>query len=277
LRYPKEDREADRSEYEQDIANPNQLVHNDTKYTMKSIKIAGLCLVAMLAMGLVTAVSASAEVPAWEHCTKGVVGHTPTKYESNQCSTINNSTGEWEWREVNGTEKVVSHLSLQMGDRKVAIFDIPVVISCSGTDEGSVGPKKLDRITAITEVNCSNEDNCTGTLTGEPRNLPWQTELVNEAGENRDKIRAVDGKGVGWRISCTVEGIASSDECITETGSTKMENKHTPGVKGELLVLADFEAKSGKAECSLGAEKETGEVQGTLAILQANGWGLQIS
>jgi len=227
---------------------------------------------------MVAAVSASAEVPAWEHCTKGVVGSAPpTKYESNQCSTINNSTGEWNWREVNGTEKVISHGSLLLRDKKITVFDIPVAVSCSGKDEGSDGPGKFDRITAITEIQCSNVENCEGTVTAEPLHLPWQTELVLEGGENRDKIVNSGAGTPGWAVTCMVKKIKSTDECTNATGSTKVENKHTPGVTGELLVLADFEGKTGPAECTLGAEKGTGEVLGTVAILQANGWGLQIN
>jgi hypothetical protein len=261
-------------------------MHN-MKLPMKLLRIAGLCLVAMLAMSLVAAGSASAAAPAWEHCTKGVANMLPTKYTEHQCETLApNNEGEWEWREVNGTEKVVSHGSLVLRDTSATAGKIKVAVSCSGENKGSVGPGKYGRITEIpeTSIQCSNVENCTVFKKAEARNLPWQTELVEEAGgEIRNKITnggAAEAEWPGWAVTCELAGAETTDRCTTNSGSTAIANQTTHGSSGtELLVLATFEAKTAKAKCSLSstASKETGEVRGIIANLQANGWGLRIS
>jgi len=238
---------------------------------MKSIRIAGLCLVAMFAVSMVAAGTASA-APVWEHCEKGASG---TKYETGQCRKVG-TTNEFGWQEVKGTEAVRSHGSLLLTDTKVPIAG-EVSVSCSGANVGFVGPGKFDRITEITEIRCVPDKNCEKIEKEvEPRNLPWQTEVVEEGGETRDLIRATDGEGAGWAVTCKVLGITDTDVCTTEEGSTSLANVLTPGVAGELLVLAKFEAKSAKATCSLKKEK-SGEVKGSIANLQANGQALRIS
>ena len=186
------------------------------KLPMKLLRTAGLCLVAMFAMSMVAAVSASAEVPAWEHCTKGKVAtEPPTKYTEHQCEVGSPTTGEWEWREVNGTEKVVSQGSLLLSDNEITILKIKVQVSCTGKDEGTVGPKKLDKIDRRFNMKytCSNDENCEAghAIEAKAANLPWQTELVEEgAGKVRDKITntgTTEATEPGWEVTCTVDGI----------------------------------------------------------------------
>jgi len=245
------------------------------KLPMKLLRIAGLCLVAMVAMAMATAATASA-APVWEQCVKGASG---TKYSEHQCLTAE-AKGEWGWEEVKSTEKVISHGSLLLRDKEIEILKKSVAVSCTGKDEGSVGPGKFDRITNITEIKCVPDENCTKiTKEAEPRNLPWQTELVEEAGKVRDVI--TNGKtgesAPGWAVTCEVEGISATDVCTNEKVSTAVENERTKGVEGELLVLATFEKETPGANCSFGAKEGTGQVTGKVAILKENGWGLRVS
>ena len=220
----------------------------------------------MFAMSMAMVATASA-APHWLHCEKGAAG---TKYEDNNCSKANPG-GEWAWKEVTGTEEVVSHGSLTLADIKVPV-EGTVLVDCTGTDKGTVGPGKFDRITAIENIVCVAGTHCEKLeKAAEPLNLPWQTELVEENGTLRDKIKAENGKGAGWAVTCKVLGVTKTDECLTEEGSTLVENKLTSGK--EQLVLNDFEEKSPKAKCSVGGA-EAGEVKGTIALLQANKQGL---
>ena len=251
------------------------------KLPMKLLRTAGLCLVAMFAMSMVAAVSASAAPPVWEHCTEGTEKIPPTKYTEHQCVAAAASFGgKWQWNEVKGTEAVVTHGSLVLKDTGTLVGT--VAVSCSGTDEGSVGPGRFDRTTAIptADISCSNVENCEKFEKAEARNLPWQTEITEEAGTARDKItNGKTGKEApGWAVTCTVDHIPGvEDRCTSSTGSTSIENKPTKnGTITELLVLSDFETSSGTAECSEGTST-SGTVRGTIATLQANGWGLRIS
>ena len=79
----------------------------------------------------------------------------------------------------------------------------------------------------------------------------------------------------GWKIECKVLGISKEDECLVEAGkpeSVLLENKNS---SGELLVLATFQ-KLRKIKCSVGGA-EAGEQTGSLALLQANKQGLQVT
>jgi hypothetical protein len=242
---------------------------------MKFIRIAGLCLVAMFAMSMVAAGTASA-VPVWEHC-ETEKGGTATKYESDQCKTAL-SGGEFSWQEVKGTEAVRSHGSLLLTDTKVPI-EGEVSVSCTGENVGFVGPKNHDRITEIINIHCVPDKGCEKVEgeTATPLGLPWQTEIVETEG-GRDDIKAVEaGKEAGWSVECKVLGVTKADECKTNAGSTSLENVWTKGVgKGELLVLTQFDEHTAAANCSVGGTG-AGKVRGPVAILQASGQALRIS
>jgi hypothetical protein len=238
---------------------------------MKSIKIAGLCLVAMFAVSMVAAGTASA-APHWLVCLPWT--NSPTRYSTHQCKEAA-SGGSWEWSELNGTEAARAFATLKLKDLKLG-----VEVICTGEGNGSVGPKKLDRIVEIVNISCVKGAGCEK-LEGnaKPLNLPWQTELAEVpagSGKIRDNIVAENKKGAGWAVTCKVAGIKDTDECTTEEGSVGVSNVWTHGVEGELLVLGDFESESPKANCSLGGAKE-GEVAGTVALLLVNNWGLRVS
>jgi hypothetical protein len=233
---------------------------------MKHLKIAGLCL-AMLALSMIASATASAAVH-WEQCSEG---SGATKYTEHQC--LKAGAGEkWQWNEVTTTEKVVSKGTLVLSDTKVPIAGT-VEVKCSGTDEGTIGPKNIDVTTKITVIGCTAGKDCEEFKKAEARNLPWQTELFETESTVRDKITA-DGNGSpGWLVECKVLGISKGDECTNAEGTSLVENKVTGT---ELLVLTTFEKKTPKANCSVGGTG-AGEVAGIIAILKENGWGLRVS
>jgi hypothetical protein len=225
-------------------------------------RIAGLCLVAMFAVSMVAAATASA-APVWEQCSEGASG---TKYETDQCLKTS-STGKWAWEEVKGTEKALGLGTLTLRDTNVPIAGT-VEVGCTGESKGSVGPGKFARIEKIENIKCAAGKNCEKIIKiAEPINLPWQTELIEEGGNIRNKITAVNGKGAGWAMTCRVLGIEGADECTSEEGTTLIEDESGS-------VESIFDSKTAKAKCSVGGAK-SGEVLGTVGVAMANGVGLR--
>ncbi len=107
------------------------------------VKIAGLCLASIVVMGMAITATASAAAPVWEQCSEG---GSATKYSEHQCTTAEGS-GKWQWNEVKGTEAVVGKGTLTLSDTNATGGE--TTIQCSGTEEGVVGPGKLDKVTKI--------------------------------------------------------------------------------------------------------------------------------
>jgi len=217
---------------------------------MKHFKVAGLCLVAMFAMSMAATVTASA-APVWEQCREGTGN---TKYEDSHCTKLSTS-GKFQWQEVKGTEKVNSSATLTLKDTNVPIVGT-VEVKCSGTDEGTIGPGKFDKVTKIVVSKCTAGTNCSTFKKAEARNLPWQTELFETEGRVRNKITSGGAGAPGWAVTCVVLIVEETDVCTTETGSTLMEPTLPSGA-----LAAVFEAKSGKANCTVGGTA-AGEVGG---------------
>jgi len=245
---------------------------------MKSIsRAAGILLASVSVLALSMVVSATASAGVWEHCTKGKPNvEPPTKWTEHQCSTASGS-GEWEWREVNGTEAVRDHGSLLLKDTKTVLGVSEV--ECFGTSEGEVGPKNHDRVTSITVVSCRGIKICKATgITVEPLHLPWQTEVYQTEGKKFDLLKGTTGEEPGWKVTCETIAGKITDECQAEgPESLLLENKATKKGTGELelLVLATFQHLR-NANCTQG-KPGSGEVRGSAGILQANGWGLRVS
>jgi hypothetical protein len=224
------------------------------------VKIAGLCLASMLVLGM--AIASSASAAHWLQCRENA--GTGTKWTESKCSTAS-SSGKWEWRELETTEAVKTEGTLILKDTNVV--GKTVTVQCSGTDEGTIGPKQFDRTTVVTTASCSNVENCGGTIKAKAVNLPWQTMLRTEAnGEIRDEIVSeVAGKEPGWEVTCT--GV--KDTCEANT-TTAMENVQSKGV-----VNAIFDSKSAKAKCSGGTL--SGEVTGRIVNRSSEGWAIRVS
>jgi hypothetical protein len=239
---------------------------------MKSItKFAGLCLVAVAAMAMSMAATASAGV--WQQCTEGTEKVLPTKYTEHLCVTAAaGNAGKWQWNEVTGTEEVKIKGSLLLKDTKVPIFGESEV-ECYGEGTGDIGPGKYDRIKTITVLNCRGIKVCKAVgVTAAARNLPWQTELYQTEGKTFDAlIGTVSGKEAGWKIECEGPVGKSEDECLAEgQEELAMTNKQSSGT-----VTSTF-TQTRNAKCSLGGAG-AGKVFGSTQTSKANGWAIRVS
>jgi hypothetical protein len=205
---------------------------------MRFTRIAGLCLVAMFAVSLVA--SATASAVTWEQEVGG-------------------------WKAVAGTEKVESNGTLELIDTATLAGEVAVI--CTGTDTGSIGPNKYDRIESITTKSCTKVKLCEeGTITAKPVDLPWQTELFETQGKKRDKITEVPPNGQpGWTVRCKIAGLAKTDTCTTVAGS-----EGTPEVTNKTngSVQTTFNPTAGNASCTLG-NATSGKVNGSIQIFAA--------
>jgi hypothetical protein len=189
---------------------------------MSRIRLIGLALVAVFAFSAVTVASASA-APVWEQQIGGTFGPITTP--------------------VTAASKSIGNLTLTDSVAGTSI-------ECAGTDSGKVGAGSKDEVTSITASSCKfvTAGSCTSSkpVTATAKNLPWITELYEEAGKVRDHVKAHSGGGEpGYDVECTVAGIFKvQDECLGET-NTAMNNV-TGGVE------AVFDATSPKVKCSIG-------------------------
>jgi hypothetical protein len=230
---------------------------------MRSIKITGLCLVAMFAMSMVASATASAAGPVWEQCSTEKAASAITKYTNSECNVVG-SPNAWAWQTVENTEKVNSTAALRLTDTKTLLGESEV--ECFGTDEGVIGPKQYGRIQAVRVASCKAIKVCdnTETVKAVAVHLPWQTELYYSGKEVRSKITEGTAKlQPGWSVTCHAGiGGTQTDECLNESGkegSTAMRNIQETGI-----VQAEFESKSGTAQCTLGGAgrgRVTGIVQ----------------
>lgn len=200
---------------------------------MTRLRILGLALVAVFAMGAVVASAAMAS-PEW----------------------LENGSP------LTSKVAITSKGTLKLSDTGTPIGT--VTVTCAGTDKGTIGPGAEDEVTEIKASSCTSSQ-CSGTPTAEAVNIAptlaggiWQTKLETVGTEIRDKITTTSGtKVVGWTVHCTILGKTETDTCTSASSSTKMTNNKTTG-----NVEAEFEAKSPKAKCTLSGGKETGGVSG---------------
>jgi hypothetical protein len=196
---------------------------------MRFIRIAGLCLVALAAMAMATAATASAQ-PVWQ---------------------VNGT-------EVKGTEKVMGSGTLRLADTKTLAGESAV--QCSGTTTGTIGPGKFDRVETITVASCKPIKVCENVETVKPVHLPWQTELYETESKVLNKISEISGEP-GWTVTCKTPLGSKTDECATEAGKegNEVQTNVTPN------ELGTFNPTS-KAKCTEGG-KESGKVEGIITTL----------
>ncbi len=239
---------------------------------MKSLRIAGVCLASMFTMSMALATSASAA--HWLQCLNNPAS-TTTRYSSSQCSEAS-SGGEWSWSRIptSTSETVELKGTLTLIDTKSPVGETK--IRCSGISLGSISSEPTGTITSVTVSSCEGTKTCEKTgAEAKAVDLPWKTEL--EETESKVLIRLLaDGNGEpGWKAKCKVAGVGSEDECKSEAGKPELLLAETTRTGAEQLVLATFEKKR-KAECTKGGA-ESGEVEGSLAILRESGGGLAVS
>jgi len=239
---------------------------------MKSIKIAGLCLVAMFVMSMVASATASAAAPEWIHCIKVEAGKG--KWKNKGCTEAT-ASGEWETKGIAETVEVTSSGSLELEDLNAT--GGPVAVKCAGIGVGSIGPGKLDRTNSISAskggktITCAFVKNgaCESgdPVTAEAKNLPWQTRLAPKGTEPpRDEIYEGTGGEPGWTVTCTAVLVGKTEDTCTGTkGTTKMKNNPLTG-----NVESEFKFEGAeRAKCTIGGA-ESGRVSETITTRQRN-------
>jgi hypothetical protein len=243
---------------------------------MKRFKIAGLCLVSMLVMGMALASAASA-APLWLVCLPWT--NNPTRYSTNQCTTAA-SGGGWESVKLSGSDTVrLLAYSLLLKDNGTGIGvhcpDVPVSTGWGLIEGTNVLITKVAEVPKPEKEGCKVEGKLleceAGTLTKVAGvHLPWTSEMFETEKKILSNIKGTGG-APGWAVTCG--GI--TDTCEEEAGKPEFAEVKSGVTGGVLLVLLRFEERV-KAKCSVGG-KEKGEVKGLVAILLWNGNGLSVN
>lgn len=220
---------------------------------MRKLQVIGAALVAMFAIGVLTAASASAVeflLAEW------LVGGAAVTSE-----LTTETTGE-----------------LTLEDTKAPLIG-KAAVKCSGSFDGWVGPNSLDFVSevlnlsgaAITDVlgtgtrlSCTSVTGCSGTASVNPLDLTWQTEveLMVDGTETffADLFTRTGGGSFGWEVECTVLGTTQVDECTATEGVTKLLLNGST-LEGEFSEAFTKLAGAKLANCTLGGT-ESGVVSG---------------
>jgi hypothetical protein len=183
---------------------------------------------------------------------------------------------------------VDSEGTLLLVDLKTPIFGEASIL-CSGLNEGIIGGDasglnpKWDEITRITGLNAATEPLwvvCTFEVKGgcetstSPEamavNLPWLTELTLSGTAYLDLLFG-SGGNPGWVSRCLVLGASTEDTCTSAKTSADIDNT----TESDVIALFS-EVISGHALCTQSNE-ESGEVEGEVLILSADGSALAVS
>jgi hypothetical protein len=149
-------------------------------------------------------------------------------------------------------------------DMKLSILGNPDIL-CEIED--ALGWLLSNGLGEITTGTCGKavDDNslcATGTVTLEPANLPWTTEMLQTGTSFEIDLKSA-GTGPGWVIKCTVAGMKIEDICTGQNNKALLVENTTDG-----LVLGEFMETIEKTEevnCSLGG-KEVGLMVGQFLL-----------
>jgi len=169
-------------------------------------------------------------------------------------------------------------------------------VLCSGIFDGWVGPNSLDWISEVltstggpqgtvlavgTGITCEAQSTCAGSPA--PLvwavNLPWETEaeLMVDGTQTffADLLTSTNGKGVGYELECTVLGVKSSDECVSQPGVAELSLEGTT-LLGRFSLAFTLLAEAREGACTF-AGGETGIVEGEGAFAVTGGGELTAS
>jgi hypothetical protein len=244
---------------------------------MKYLKVAGLALMSMLAMGMALAGNASATPLLWLLCLENVSGLL-TKYNSNQCT---NAVAGGHWQSLglpSGGSDTVRILGFS-----VLLIDSSIGVSIHCPDIGPAwglieNPNRLVR--KVDESKAPEAEGCkvTGSFLTckagklesiKDVHLPWKSETFETEGKSLASLEGTGGSP-GWSITCG----GATDTCEGETGHILVLELVNGVTKEVLLVLDRFESK--KLNCTIGGNG-SGELKGLDAILLWNGNGLSLT
>jgi len=248
---------------------------------IKSLKIAGLCLAAMLMVGMSLAGTANAAELLWLVCLEG---SNLTKYTNSTCLTASgaaNNTKGWQSQGVLAGQEITVKLlpfSILLIDEKSTLGKVAVKCwdTAGAIGEGvikSKGEGEIRKAEVITpNTNCTDEEKkCTKINSLQGVHLPWVTNI--EKGANGETLTTIKphagGEQPGWAIECEVLGIKSTDTCVSVAGKEEKVRLVNHFSATELLVATLFE-EANTATCTQGGAG-SGKVKGFGAILLPGG------
>jgi hypothetical protein len=143
-------------------------------------------------------------------------------------------------------------------------------VTCTGFDDGFVGPHALDLILAVTaellgtnkKITCSfvagKNGGCEASTapTAEAVGLPWRTELYLRGAEVRDMITPDGAGNPGWAVTCKTILGNMTDTCTTALGSTALANV----AAGVSATFDKVSSEENPANCKLGGGAERAKV-----------------
>jgi hypothetical protein len=235
-----------------------------------------MSLAPVLAVGAFVVIPSAAQaLPKWEHCVemKGT-----GKFTEHQCATLAKPAGSGNWEKVvipettatsQTKEQLKTHGVLTLTDETVGGAAGKVEVVCQVNDKGVAWNEKNAGgvLRGRDEVTQFAATGCTGRIKGElctaasvaTEALPWQSELIEEAGVIRDKI-------TGIRVTVTLTawpGIGTAT--LTYTGELK------PKIVNGNPTIAEFNEESGSLTSNDGT---AGKIKGNDVLEQENGWAI---
>jgi len=239
---------------------------------MRKIQIIGLAFAAVFAFSMVSASGASA-LTLWDECME--VPNTGL-FTNSDCNVLT-TNGPWEWLPITVSTPVDS-LTTDLLLLSTGVVSVEVL--CEGSMDGTVGATGSGTVTellnleglAISLTNlvvCTNVSGCPEPLAS-PENLPWNTQLVNAAGEDAAGLLLgphAGGGNPGWFVECMGNG--QTNECTKADTILLVEN-----LEAELEVDLIFPASTDTANLPLAectnAFSNDGFVDGEVSILLSN-------
>jgi hypothetical protein len=241
---------------------------------MKHLKIAGLCLAAMWALGLATTATASAAAPVWETCATEKAEKAATKYTTGTCMTASGS-GKWAWQEIPAS----SPRTIVLRSETVTLKDVKTVggeaeVRCVDEGTGKAGGS-VATIESLTLKSCTAVKVCENVEEVKPLHLPWKTEFFETENRVEQTLKA-DGAGEpGWSVKCKTLLGSKTDSCEREEVAAAIDHNDIPRVTEnefselEWLVLEFFDPYT-HWSCSEGG-KEAGRIGIVEAWLRIGG------
>ncbi len=206
------------------------MITGKERLEMKRMSVTGLCLVVVLCVSAVAAVSASAETfPNYKVCVKAAkVGkHYTGRYNDKGCSEVNaKDEGKYELEGISHATKLgfTGKSGESVLDSYVEGVGVVASVVCKkSTERGEVsGEATADLVTTFEDCSSSGEP-CTsaGAKTGEIVTDPLTTTLVTLKEETKTEpvVIGVDVAGTGGEEKDVTAEFACGSQLVTTTGS----------------------------------------------------------
>jgi hypothetical protein len=212
---------------------------------VRHLRMLGLCLVAVLAVAVAAAGTASAATPEWGQCYEKTGG----KYADSNCQTkAAKGAGKYEWRKATQITKKKFSGGSESTSRPLLVSAVEECVRTRGkTDPGCEGEEVKEGI--HTEIECESETN-TGEISG------------------KDEVKNVDARFFGCKLIGTApcSNTATSGEINVNVLKGKLGyiNKNaTPKEVGVLLEPATKKGLFAQFECGNLVEVLVGAAPGT--------------